>query len=147
MSVERALHCGLYLPGHEVHWIQARKSAEIESKHIGPGELLEVKPDGTVVVAIGMSVFQLWNHEPRRLGLLVARNSGEVHYDPEFHLLRTPSEGGSFVFCMADHSRHEVRACPEHPPTGSPIELLKEAGGFMMPAPEALKWLRGELDD
>jgi hypothetical protein len=35
---------------------------------------------------------------------------------------------------------------PNTPLTGSPTELLKVACGFIMPGPEALRWMQGELD-
>lgn len=141
MSIERARSCGLYLPGHDVHWIQARLSVEEELQRPStPGLLLGVQPDGLVVVEVNGVVRRLWNHDTDRLEQLVARNRGEVSHQPGFGLLKTPSEKSSYLFCVADADSPDLRPCLAHPPTGGPLELLREAGGFSIPGPEALDW-------
>jgi hypothetical protein len=80
MSIERVHYCGLYIPGHDVHWIQAKLGSKDKTN-------------------------------------LPAR------------------------FCVADADRPDLRPCPAHPPTGDPADLLREAGGFSIPGPEALSWM------
>jgi len=136
---ERVHTCGLYLPGHDVHWIQARLSAEERSKRPpAPGRLIEVQPDGLVVIEAQGVVRQLWNHDTDRMKRLVTRNRGEISYQPGFGLLRTPSAEGSYLFCVSDADSPELRPCPTSPPTGTLEELLREAGGFSIPGREAL---------
>ncbi|MDP9224494.1 MAG: hypothetical protein M3P18_11700 [Actinomycetota bacterium] len=157
MNIERAYTCGFYLPGHDVHWIQAKlagmyvfnlgAASSVTSerdpmpdtnRQAVPGHLLEVQPDGLVVVEVDGVVRRLWNHDPDRLQQLVARNHGEISHQPG--LLRTRSDDGSYLFCVADADNPDLRPCPVHPLTKSPVELLRKAGGFSMPGPEALRW-------
>lgn len=49
MSIERVRNCGLYIPGHVVHWIQARKGAGDMKNLPTPGHLMEVRLDGLVI--------------------------------------------------------------------------------------------------
>lgn len=147
MSIERAYQCGLYLPGHDVHWIQAKVSAQsaadprkARSNLWAPGHLLDVRSDGSLVVEVDGAVRRLWNHDPDRLEQLVARNLGEISHQPGFSLIRTKSERGSYLFCVADADSPDLRPCPAHPPTGNPMDLLREADGFSVPGPEALRW-------
>lgn len=141
MSIERVRNCGLYIPGHDVHWIQAKRGWSDEVNLPAPGHLAEVWPDGLVVVEIDGDVRRLWNHNPERLEALVARNRGQISHQPEWGLMSTPSDGGRYQFCVADADHPDLRPCPAHPPTGNPYELLMEAGGFSIPGSEALRWI------
>jgi hypothetical protein len=53
-------------------------------------------------------------------------------------LLRTASAEGSYLFCVADADSSHLRPCPDRPPTGTMVELLRNAGGFSIPGREAL---------
>ncbi|CAN5634624.1 hypothetical protein BH20ACT21_BH20ACT21_19730 [soil metagenome] len=141
MSIERVHYCGLYIPGHDVHWIQAKLGSKDKTNLPAPGHLVEVRPDGLVIVEIEDDVRRLWNHDPERLKRLVTRNSGEISHQPRWGLMSTPSDGGAYQFCVADADRPDLRPCPAHPPTGDPADLLREAGGFSIPGPEALSWM------
>jgi hypothetical protein len=144
---ERAFPCGLYLPGHDVHWIQAKVSAKPDAIPPAPGHLLEVKPDGLLIVESYGRLHRLWNHDPDRLERLVNANDGVVSYQPGFSLLRTSSESGNFLFCVGDAEHPAKRPCPTEPPTGSLTELLEEAGGFSLPGNEVLRRLREEASE
>ena len=121
--------CGLYRPGHDVHYIQARLGAEAEAdanspphKREAPGRLLEATPTGVVFVEVAGIERRLWNHNPERLKNLVGRNDGEIRYQPEFSLLLTKSDGGAYVFCVADADDPELRPCPvKQSPDGSDL--------------------------
>lgn len=141
-----AFHCGLYLPGHDVHYIQSRLSEEPETDLPVSAQLLEVRPDGLVLVEVDDGVRRLWSHDPGNLALLVARNDGVISYQPGFGLLRTPRKDGSYLFYAVDANSSERQPCPERPPTGDPVQLLKEAGGFLVPGPEALRWIESQTD-
>ncbi|CAN5619812.1 hypothetical protein BH24ACT26_BH24ACT26_20260 [soil metagenome] len=134
MSIERARSCGLYLPGHDVHWIQARLSVEEELQRPStPGLLLGVQPDGLVVVEVNGVVRRLWNHDTDRLEQLVARNRGEVSHQPGFGLLKTPSEKSSYLFCVADADSPDLRPCLAHPPPAAPWSYFERPAGSRSP--------------
>ena len=137
-----AFHCGLYLSGHDVHWIQAKLAARSETDLPVPGHLLEARPDGLILVEVDGGIRRLWNHNPERLER-AARGNGKISYQPRFTLLWV---GGSYLFCVVDADRPDRRSCPERPPTGDPNQLLKEAGGFSIPGPEAQRWIESQTD-
>ena len=128
---ERAFSCGLYLAGHDVHWIQSKLSLKVDAARPRPGRIEEVHPDGVLVVRVESARYSFWNHDPRRLHRLVAANHGLVTYQREFNLLRTRSGPGShFVFCVID------AADPGRRPCGS---------GFYGPPPLEERLVGGEI--
>jgi len=107
------LRCGYYWAGHEVHWIQALRSAnDIDNRPL-LGRLLDVGDDGTLTVEVGATIHRLWNHDPARLRSFVARNQDEVSYQPGWSALRTRASGGSYVFSVCQAGTR--RSCPNHP--------------------------------
>ena len=65
-----------------------------------------------------------------------ALSRGSIAYQARWHLLLVERSSGSrYAFCVAKPSESHVD-CPETPPTGSPVELLKSAGGFTISASE-----------
>jgi hypothetical protein len=74
--------CGLYTPGHDVHWIQARHAGSDTVNRARAGKLLEAHPDGTLVVDVAHHLYRLWHHNPSRLQRLVAENKGKVGFQP-----------------------------------------------------------------
>ena len=138
----RAYRCGLYLPGHDVHWIQAKLSVKRDAPLPEAGHLLEVRTDGVLFVEMQGAVYRLWHHDPARLELRVKVNKGRITYQSRFGLLRTSAGPGSHaLFCVADADASDRRSCPTSPPAGSLPELLKKAGGFSVPGPEDLRML------
>ncbi len=105
------------------------------------GKLLEVHPDGTLVIDVAHHLYRLWHHNPSRLQRLVAKNKGKVGFQPYWHLLWTRSRDGRYAFCIADADDPERRPCPARPPTGDILELLRVAGGVSMSAGELKAWL------
>lgn len=59
--------CGLYLPGHSPHWIQARKGWEDQVDVPVACRLIECRKDGMVTIEIDGNEIRLWNHQPDRL--------------------------------------------------------------------------------
>ena len=57
--------CGSYGPGHQVHWIQAKKSAENPQPVIDVS--IVVHPDGRVDFEGDELKLAMWNHDPGRL--------------------------------------------------------------------------------
>jgi hypothetical protein len=129
--------CGLYLPGHEVHWIQGlRCGNDLESPRID-GTLISIEADGTIVLKVDGRTERAWNHEPNRLAVLAARVENHVTLQRRWGALRVPSPRGAYVFYIGDPDDH--RQCPPTPPSGDPIELLIEAGGFSISMDEAIE--------
>jgi hypothetical protein len=140
----RVYHCGLYVPGHDVHWIQALRSLEDTKSPAQAGMLIEAHPDGALVIDVAGQELRIWNHDPSRLVRLAARNRGEIQYQPNCHLLRTRARDGSYGFSVAEES--ERRSCPSSPPSGDIMELLQEAGGFSVPASRLDELLTQEVE-
>jgi len=78
--------CGLFKSGHVPHWIQMSRATEDRENRPSPGNLLESRSDGTVVIEVGNQELHLWNHEPERLAEAVA-NNGAIEYQPRWRLL------------------------------------------------------------
>jgi len=131
--------CGLYLPGHCVHWIQARLGWEDTENLPEEGRLVDVGSDGTLIVDVGEEVRRLWNHQPERISDAAARRGDVVFHQPRWGLLAIPQGASRYLFCVAP-SESSHRPCPVEAPTGTPAELLRTAGGFSIPANE----LRGD---
>ena len=137
MSQTRPLKlCGLYLPGHEGHWIQVNLSHQDAENRPSRGRLTHVTEDGVLTVEIEELQVQLWNHDPARLIEVIGANGPDVSYQPRWGLLRSPQDFG-YVFCVAP-AEADRRPCPEVPLTGDPFELLESAGGFTIPVSSLL---------
>ncbi|GEM_PF-950861 len=127
--------CGLSKPGHNPHWIQMNHAVEDKENRPTPGRFIESRPDGSVVIEVDNCELLLWNHEPERLAEAAAASGGAIEYQPRWGLLWVPSKIGRYAFCVVRSPNDHV-SCPLHPPVGSPVELLKSAGGFTVPASE-----------
>ncbi len=123
--------CGSFTPGHDVHYIQALRSANDAENPPTPGKLVDISADGTLVVEIDNEQLRLWNHDPSRLERLVSANAGQIIYRPDWGLLGTASGDGHFLFCVA-LAADDRRACPTTPATGSAIDRLQQRGGFIL---------------
>ena len=135
-QTRRLKRCGLYAPGHEVHWIQAHRSSEDAENRPSRGTLIDVADDGVLTVEIDGQRLSLWNHDPVRLIDVISLNGPEVSYQPRWGLLRSPHDFG-YLFCVVD-AEADRRTCPEAPPTGDLLELLESAGGFSIRASSLL---------
>jgi hypothetical protein len=135
--------CGLFLPGHEVHWIQALHSGnDLEHRPVR-GHLLHVGDDGVVVVDLAGERLVLWNHDPDRLRSLVTHNGPLVSYQRRWGLLRSEHTGGSYAVCVTDADDPDRRPCPQHHLTDDQVEVptsvddlveqLLKTGGFSVP--------------
>jgi len=135
--------CGLYLPGHEVHWIQARLSGNDIENPREDGHLIAIEDDGTIVFKIdgNIKIERAWNHEPKRIAAFAAQSGGRVIIHRRWHILGVPDMrqvGATFLFCIGDPDDH--RECPSEPPTGDPLDLLAETGGFSMRGVDAIEY-------
>lgn len=129
--------CGLYLPGHEVHWIQGIHSSDRGEAPPVACRILEVRRDGTALVAADSVTVELWTHEPQRLEAFVAELGPSAFYQERWRLLRFPHVTETTgrlahdLIHVALASDPERRACPDEPPRHATLmQQLREAGGF-----------------
>ncbi len=93
MSPVRPLkRCGYYSPGHEVHWIQANRSARDLDHPPQRGHLIDVADDGVLTLGVGGRQVVLWNHDPARLREVIELNGPDISYQEYWHLLRSPGD-------------------------------------------------------
>jgi hypothetical protein len=104
MRIECTHRCGLYSPGHDVHWIQAklsaRAAADPSASRAGMwahGHLLEVCRNGFLSIEVDGRVRRLWNHDPDRLEQVVAHNLGEISHQPALGWLAPSQRTALFV--------------------------------------------------
>jgi hypothetical protein len=121
--------CGLYLPGHQVHFIQGLKYSDPDHPRT-PGTLIHVGDDGIIVVEFDDGIRCFWNHEPQRIAHFAARVNNRVERQERWGLLGIPAERrwSNYCFCIADPDDH--RSCPNEPSTGTAFERLESASGF-----------------
>jgi hypothetical protein len=123
-----------------VHWIQAKLSF---GRRHRTGRLAAVDRD-ILSVEYRDKVSQYRNCDPDRL-LDIVGIGGDVSVCERYSILRTDSEQGHYLFCIADAEKPWV-PCDYMPLTAaSPDELaarLQTHGGFMLTAQEVMKAFR-----
>lgn len=97
-----------------------------------PGEFKEAREDGTIAIEVDGHELFFWNHEPERIDEAVFFGGSKIAYQPKWGLLYVPSSQGNYAFFVAE-SLEDHLPCPTEPPVGTPMELLKSAGGFYLP--------------
>jgi hypothetical protein len=91
--------CGSYGPGHQMHWIQAKKSWEDEQPVIEVSIVVHL--DGCVDLEGYDLKVAMWNHHPERLRDAVDyRGRGRGVWKPRFHVLAVPGPSG-YLFNLA----------------------------------------------
>ena len=89
--------CGSYGPGHQVHWIQAKKSAEQQPViHVS----VVFHDDGCVDIDGDGLELTMWNHDADRLRDAVGPGRGRAVWKPRFHVLAVPRPSG-YLFSLA----------------------------------------------
>jgi hypothetical protein len=120
--------CQMYLPGHSVHWIQARKS---EPGPFEVGILTEVNGD-VITLEFGTEYRRYRNHEVERLVEIVGIDNG-VHVSERYRILRSRT---GYLFSIATVGDRSV-SCDATPlATVTPealAERLETHGGFSIP--------------
>jgi hypothetical protein len=135
----RPRHCQLYIPGHSVHWIQAKKSYGEPHRE---GRLTAVSGD-VLTVEFGDEVKQYRNCDPDRL-LDIVGIQGRVSVCERYSILRTPSRDGHYVFCIVDPDEAWV-PCDYSPLSSATpaalAERLETHGGFFVSGQQVLEAL------
>ena len=134
----RSRQCGLYLPGHQVHMIQGLRYSDPDHPRV-PGRLIDVADDGILVVELDDEIRRYWHHDPQAFALAASRTDNDVELQARWSMLGTPTKKGYHPIYIADPDDH--RGCPDTPPTGTALELLESAGGFLISASDLAEQL------
>jgi hypothetical protein len=94
-SIDRS--CRSYRPGHQVHWIQAKKSVEDQQPVIDVAVV--VRDDGRVAIEGDELTLTMWNHDPAGLQSAVYPR-GHAVWKPRLHVLSVAGLFG-YVFKLA----------------------------------------------
>ena len=126
--------CKSYRPGHQVHWIQAKKSREEGQPLIDV--TVVVHDDGRVTLHGEQLNLTMWNHDPARLQS-AWDSLGRAVWKPRFHVLTMPGLSG-YGFSLATTDRHS--ACVREadltplPDTATTLDRVRrdarELGGY-----------------
>lgn len=111
--------CKSYFPGHQVHWIQAKKSMEDQP-------VIEVSivvhHDGRVDVEGDELKLALWNHDPDRLRSALDY-WGRAAWKPRYHVLTLPGSSAMrsiWQRCTNEHRANRICIRPLRPPKQRP---------------------------
>jgi hypothetical protein len=127
-------NCDLYIPGHMVHWIQARLAWE----HPREWGVLEGVQGQIITVRFSDRIARYRNHQVEAV-LDVAEDGSSVLVSTRYGTLNVPSDHGSlWCFCIAD-ADEPWRACsiaPMGPVSHQDlVDRLEDRGGFSIPGP------------
>ena len=114
--------CRSYRPGHQVHWIQAKKSVEEEQPVIDVAVV--VHDDGRVDIEGDELNRTLWHHDPDRLRSAVD-HWGRAVWKPRYHILSLPGLFG-YVFNLA--ALQERTPCKPGGNMAAPLRLPSHNG-------------------
>jgi hypothetical protein len=134
IAVDRS--CGSYRPGHEVHWIHAKKASENDQPLIDVS--IAFRGYGWVDLEADDFTLKLWSHSATLLRQAWDRY-GRAVWKPRWHMLSLPSPSG-VAFNMATWDRRTP--CVEK--VGPAAELqttvdrvlweARQYGGYTVPA-------------
>jgi hypothetical protein len=115
--------CGSYTAGHDMHFIQARRSWE--NAPIGERTIDAITADGTIRFNDDTTC---WNHHPERLKAIIDRSDRRVELR-QYSVLAVPGTGSHWLFSVAS----EVDPCrldkAESYPGESVLDELVRRGG------------------
>ena len=119
-----ARSCVSYRPGHQVHWIHAKKAHEPQPEIT---VVVTVHYDGRVDLDGDDLHLSLWNHGPAWLQSVLDQAGHHGLWKPRFHALFAPRYGGRiFNLAALDHLRPCV-ADDDHSPANTAETALERA--------------------
>jgi hypothetical protein len=133
--------CGSYGPGHQMHWIQAKKSHE-DGQPIVKVKVVAVDDDGRVEIEGEDLKLTLWYHDPGELRSAL-RYGGRAEWKPKYHVLYVISSG-SFnpaTLDKAEPCKRPIRRRPTETTRQFIERAMRENHGYTVPA----RWL-ADLD-
>ena len=126
-------NCDLYVPGHMVHWIQARLSWE----HPREWGVLDAVQGQVITVRFSDRVARYRNHEVAAL-LDIAEPGTSVLVSERYGTLEIPMGHGTFrCFCIAraDEPWRQCSVAPRDPVSYQDlVTRLEDRGGFSIPS-------------
>jgi hypothetical protein len=137
LEIREPTRCGLFRAGHNPHWIQMRLGLNDKDNSPTAGRFIEFRSSGIVEIEVENRTLTLWNHQPERMAEAAAASGGALAYQARWGLLWVASELGKHLFCVAASPENHL-PCAVVSLVGSPTDLLKAAGGFLLPARELL---------
>ena len=147
------VHCSLYRPGHNIHWIQLRLTWNEPVHDPIPAQLIDVRDDGAFTLVVDGEHRRYWNHEPERMARAMARFDGEFELVGYGVLLlaRQHRRVGepSPAFCIVEPDSAQRVPCFDsadwdEDDADDPIKQIKRLGGFTMSFDALLEWLERE---
>jgi hypothetical protein len=128
--------CGSYGPGHQMHWIQAKKPWEGEQPMIDVS--IVVHHDGRVDIEGDELTLTMWNHDAERLRDAVDyRGRGRAAWKPRLHVLAVPGPSGYLFNLAALDERTPCHPGARQAPGESTPDFLartiREDHGFTVP--------------
>jgi hypothetical protein len=125
--------CDLYVPGHMVHWIQARRASE----HPHTWGVLDGVSGQVITVRFLDRVVRYRNHQAVAV-LDVAQAGAKVHVSERYGLLGIPLENrdvGLFCIVDADEPWRPCSVAPAGPVSFEDLaDRVNDRGGFSVPA-------------
>ena len=116
--------CVSYHPGHQVHWIHAKKAHEPQPEIT---VVVTVHDDGHVELDGDDLHLSLWNHDPAWLQSVLDQAGHHGLWKPRFHALFAPRYGGRiFNLAALDHLTPCV-ADDDHSPAYTAETALERA--------------------
>lgn len=140
---QRTKKCGLYLPGHNVHWIQVRKEYESDIPAAW-GSFIGLDDD-VISVEFLDRIERYRNHRPENIQQIV-QIGDMVRVAYRFRLLTFYRGGQHLMAYCIDDAENERVPCRALAPVQSAEDLaerLRMGGGFSISGPE-LNTLLGE---
>jgi len=137
----KLLPCDLYVPGHLVHYIQAKRAA-LGDDPVSWGRLDRVDSNGVITVEFLDRVERYWNHRPEEIQR-VAQQGDKVRIARRWGLLSVHRRFDKLItVCVADADA-PWRACSVADDPRSLDELserLLDRGGFIVPGRDVVRW-------
>ena len=133
--------CGSYGPGHQMHWIHAKKSHE-DDQPVVKVVVVGVHDDGRVEIEGVDLKLTLWYHDPGHLRSAL-RFGGRAEWKPKYHVLYVIS-GGSFNLATLEQvepCKPPIRRRPTETTRQFIERAMQENHGYTVPA----RWL-ADLD-
>lgn len=131
--------CGFYRPGHQMHWIQGKKSHE-DGQPIIKVKVVAVHDDGRVDIQGDDLELTLWYHDPVHLRSAL-RVGGYAEWKPKYHVLYVISSG-SFNLATLDQvepCKPPIRRRPQETVRQYIERAMRDYGGYTVPQ----CWLAG----
>jgi hypothetical protein len=135
------LPCDLYVPGHQVHYIQAKRAA-LGDDPVSWGRLDSIDREGVITVEFLDRVERYWNHRPEEIQR-VAQRGDKVRIARRWGLLSVHRRFEKLItVCIADADA-PLRPCSvaDGPTALDDLsERLLDRGGFIVPGRDVVQW-------